>query len=98
MKEETMKRIIRYQRNEITEHVLYGILAKRVRGANRKILEKISADELKHYHFFRNITGRDMKPDRLKICFYAVISAISGITFTMKMMSNGEDQAGHNYE
>jgi VIT1/CCC1 family predicted Fe2+/Mn2+ transporter len=98
MKEETMKRIIRYQRNEITEHVLYGILAKRIRGSNRKILEKISADELKHYHFFGKITGRDMRPNRLKIYFYTVVSAIFGITFTMKMMSNGEDQAEHNYE
>jgi len=95
---ETLKKIELYQRNEITEHVLYGALAKRCRGRNREILRKISGDELRHYQFFKKITGREMRPDYLKIYLFRFASRLFGITFTMKMMSNGEDQAEHNYE
>jgi len=98
MNEETLKKIEAYQRNEITEHILYGILAKRYRGGNSEILKKISGDELRHYNFFKKITGKEMRPDRLKIFFYRFASRIFGITFTLKMMSNGEDRAEHSYE
>ncbi len=98
MKEETLKKILEYQKNEITEHILYGALAERFRGKNSEILKKIADDELKHYNFFKKITGRDIKPSHAKIYFYRLISLIFGITFTMKMMSNGEEQAEHNYE
>jgi len=98
MNANTMDKILKYQRNEITEHVLYAALAKRVKGKNSEVLKKISADELRHYHYFKKVTGRDVRPDRLKIILYRFISRIFGLTFTIKMMDNGEVQAGHNYE
>lgn len=98
MKEDTIKKILQYQKNEITEHILYAALAGRLSGKNSEIMKKISSDELKHYNFFKKITGRDIKPDYIKIYFYRFVSRIFGLTFTLKMMSNGEDQAEHNYE
>jgi len=98
MKAETMKKILVYQKNEITEHILYGALAQRFKGKNGEILHKISGDELRHYDFFKKITGRDVRPDYIRIFFFRIVSRVFGITFTMKMMSNGEDQAEHNYE
>jgi len=98
MNANTMDKILKYQRNEITEHVLYAALAKRVKGKNSEVLKKISADELRHYHYFKKVTGREVKPDRLKIILYRFISRIFGLTFTIKMMDNGEVQASHNYE
>lgn len=98
MKNETLKKILEYQKNEITEHILYAALAARAGGKNAVILKKISDDELKHYNFFRKITGRDVKPDKVKIYFYRAVSRIFGYTFTIKMMENGEEQAEHNYE
>lgn len=98
MKEDTIKKILQYQKNEITEHILYAALAGRVSGKNSEIMRKISSDELKHYNFFKKITGRDIKPDFIKIYFYRFVSRLFGLTFTLKMMSNGEDQAEHNYE
>jgi VIT1/CCC1 family predicted Fe2+/Mn2+ transporter len=97
MKEETLAKIAIYQKNEITEHILYSALAKRMKGKNREILRKISGDELRHYTFFKKITGRDIAPNYMKIYFYRAVSRILGITFTMKMMSNGEDQAEQDY-
>ena len=98
MKHETIKKILEYQKNEITEHILYGALAKRAKGKNAVILQKISEDELKHYIFFKKITGKDVKPGRFKIIFHRLVSKIFGYTFTIKMMQNGEEQAEHNYE
>jgi VIT1/CCC1 family predicted Fe2+/Mn2+ transporter len=98
MNADTMERILRYQKNEITEHVLYAALAKRVKGKNAEILKKISADERRHYEFFKKVTGRDVKPSRSRIVLYRLVSRIFGLTFTIKMMDNGEVQAAHNYE
>jgi VIT1/CCC1 family predicted Fe2+/Mn2+ transporter len=98
MNNDTVKKILTYQKNEITEHILYGALAKRAKGKNAAILQKISDDELKHYKFFKKITGKDTRPDWIKIYFYRFVSRIFGFTFTIKMMSNGEEQAEHNYE
>jgi len=98
MNNDTVKKILTYQKNEITEHILYGALAKRAKGKNAAILQKISEDELKHYKFFKKITGKDTRPDWIKIYFYRFVSRIFGFTFTIKMMSNGEEQAEHNYE
>lgn len=98
MNNETKNRILEYQKNEITEHVLYGILAERAKGNNAAILQKISEDELKHYKFFKKITGSDIKPSGLKILFHRIVSKIFGYTFTIKMMENGEEQAEQNYE
>jgi len=97
MTQETLARILDYQRNEITEHILYGALARRAKGKNADILQKISDDELRHYHFFKKITGRDVRPARAKILFYRTVSRIFGFTFTIKMMDNGEVQAEHDY-
>jgi VIT1/CCC1 family predicted Fe2+/Mn2+ transporter len=97
MKKEILAKISIYQKNEITEHILYGALAKRMKGKNREILRKISGDELRHYNYFKKITGKDIAPNYVKIYFYRAISRIFGITFTMKMMSNGEEQAEQDY-
>jgi len=92
------RKILRYQRNEITEHLLYGILADRAPGNNGRVLRRISEDELKHYAYFKKITGREIAPDGWRILFFRVVSFIFGLTFTLKMMENGESKAEHNYE
>ncbi len=37
----------KFQKNEITEHILYGKLAGKIKGKNGKLLKKIFADEIK---------------------------------------------------
>ena len=48
---ETMrKKLLGFQRNEITEHHIYRKLAQKVKSPeNQKILENIADDELRHY-------------------------------------------------
>ena len=53
---ETMrKKLLGFQRNEITEHHIYGKLAEKVKSPeNRKILKNIADDELRHYRKWRD--------------------------------------------
>ena len=96
---ETEKTILTAQRNEITEHFIYEKLSQSTKDPhNKDALKRISNDELKHYNFWKKYTHEDIKPDRLKIWIYFVISKLLGITFGIKLMEMGEEQAQVTYE
>jgi VIT1/CCC1 family predicted Fe2+/Mn2+ transporter len=93
------KIILNSQKNEITEHFIYDKLSKSEKDShNKKILKHISDDELKHYHFWKKYTHEDVEPDKLKIFWYYFISRIFGITFGIKLMERGEEDAQVTYE
>ncbi|MFA6292344.1 MAG: VIT1/CCC1 family protein [Victivallales bacterium] len=92
------KKLLKYQKNEITEHHAYLNLAKMSKGKNAAILTRIAEDELRHYHLFKKYTGKEVRPDNVKVFFYSFVTIILGLTFTMKMMENGEAAAEENYE
>lgn len=97
--EKLRKRLLVHQKNEITEHYIYGRLAKKVRDPeNRRILEKIANDELRHYHVWRTYTRQDMAPGQWRIWKYYWISRVFGFTFGIKLMERGEVDAQDNYE
>ncbi len=90
--------ILRYQRNEITEHFVYKKLSGIVKIKDHAvILEKISREELTHYEVFKSITQENVRPDRFKIFIYAFISRILGLNFGLKLLENGEDIAQDAY-
>ncbi len=97
MRSELVERIIGFQRNEITEYHVYRKLAERADKKNAPILRKIAEDELRHYNEWRRITGEDVEPDRWKIRKYSLISRIFGLTFAIKMMEMGENEAESAY-
>lgn len=87
-----------YQRNEITEYHIYQMLARTVRPAqNRQVLEHIADDELRHYRRWREYTQQDVKPDRLTVWRYYLISRVFGFTFGIKLMERGEEGAQDSY-
>jgi len=89
-----MQRILIFQKTEITEHEIYKQLARTSKDSeNRRILECISGEELKHYQYFKRYTQRDVAPSRLQIWFYVFISRVLGLTFGLKLMERGETQA-----
>jgi len=91
---ETKKAVLTAQKNEITEHFIYEKLSQSIKDPhNKKILKHISSDELKHYNFWKKYTHEDVKPDKLKVWKYFLISRIFGITFGIKLMEKGEEQA-----
>ena len=87
----TLQALLAFQRNEATEHLIYAELARLEKDkANREVLKRISADELRHYHEWKKHTGREVAPDHLKIFWYTLLSRLFGITFTIKLMEEGE--------
>ena len=87
------------QISEITEHHIYKCLAKKVKHTkNKKILERIANDELKHYNFWKRLTGKDYKPKKLAILKHKFLSSIFGLVFSIKLMENGEDLAQKEYK
>jgi VIT1/CCC1 family predicted Fe2+/Mn2+ transporter len=91
--------ILTSQKNEITEHIIYSKLSQAVKDEqNKEILKQISDDEKRHYHFWKKYTNKDVKPDRFKIWWYYLISRIFGITFGIKLMERGEEDAQVIYE
>jgi len=99
MNEQIKKEILVAQKNEITEHLIYKKLSESVKDIhNKDVLKKISDDELRHYNFFKKYTGKDIKPDNLKIGIHFLISKILGIIFTSKLIENMEGKERIVYE
>jgi VIT1/CCC1 family predicted Fe2+/Mn2+ transporter len=93
------KKLLNYQKNEITEYHIYRRLAAAIKTPeNREVLTKIAADELRHYHEWKTYTQQDVKPNQIMIEKYYWISRTLGFTFGIKLMERGEESAQENYE
>jgi len=92
--ENAIKKIAALQRNEITEHHIYQRIA-RVTGDihNREVLNRIAGEELKHYAVWKQYTGQDIAPDRIRIWYYYLIARLLGLTFALKLMEGVEQGA-----
>lgn len=95
------QKIIQAQKNEISEYLIYKLLAKSFRKKDIKraeVLEKISKEELVHHNFWASLTNQTTSPDRLKVYFYLFIAKIFGLTFGLKLMEKDEDTCQDTYE
>ncbi len=96
--ESTKKQLLKFQRNEITEHHIYHRLAKVTKDAtNRDVLNRIAADEMRHYEQLRVATGQDVPPCRFQVWKYVLIARVLGLTFGIKLMESGEVTAQKSY-
>ncbi len=92
------KKILAFQQNEITEHHLYLKLAEKLdETPNAKVLQHIAKDELKHYHFWEKYTQTELKPQRIILWWYYLLSRLLGLTFALKLMERGEKGSQENY-
>ncbi len=92
--ESTLKKILKAQRNEITESLIYTKLSNSEKNPkNKKILVAIAHDEMRHYEIWKKQTGKDIKPNMFFVWYYYIISKILGLTFGLKLMEMGENQA-----
>ncbi len=96
---EVLKKILRFQKTEITEYHIYTRLAKKINSAeNAKLFNQIAEDELRHYNGWKKYTNQEVKPNWFQIWFYYIISLVFGFTFGIKLMEHGEEKAQINYE
>lgn len=93
-----LKQIKFLQQRELTDHELYLKLAKRQKDEhNREIMKRIAQDELRHYHFWKKLSGVDVKVNRRQLNFYYFLSIVFGITFAVRLMERGEHKTQEIY-
>jgi VIT1/CCC1 family predicted Fe2+/Mn2+ transporter len=94
-----LKKVSSYQKKEITEHLIYKKLAlKQKNDNNKKILERISNDELRHYNIWKDFTKKEFKPSIVKVFLFLFICKIFGLTFGIKLLEKGEEEAEKQYK
>ncbi|MBN1498377.1 MAG: VIT1/CCC1 transporter family protein [Spirochaetes bacterium] len=94
LRDDTIRRTARIQKNEITEHFIYLRLAEKIKDEkNSAVLRKIADDELRHYRFWKGVTGMSVRPGRWRIFKYYWIARLLGLTFGIKLMERGEESA-----
>ena len=97
--EDVAAQVIAFQKNELTESLIYERLAVAVKEPeNRKILERIAADERRHAEVWKKYSGREIAPDTFKVWKYYVIARLCGLTFGIKLMERAEEEAQGSYE
>jgi VIT1/CCC1 family predicted Fe2+/Mn2+ transporter len=99
MLDEKAKRIILgFQRNEITEYFVYKAISHFTKDENNRLaLQRIADEELRHYHIWKKYSGQDAVADNAKRWFYVMLSAVFGVTFAIKLMEQGEENAQVSY-
>lgn len=89
---------LRFQRNEITESIVYNKLASIEKNeANRLVMMQISLEERQHYEVIKRYTGKDVEPDKGQIIKYCWLARLFGITFAIKLMESSEVSAYQGY-
>jgi len=87
-----------FQRNEITEYHVYSRIAARQKNPkNREVLGRIAKEELAHYQYWENLTGQEIRPGRLKIIYYDLLSRVLGFTFSAKLLEGNEAEVQDHY-
>lgn len=94
----TKQALLRLQKNEATESIVYTKLAAiEKNSANRDVLLRISAEEKGHYNILKKYTNTEAKPNQWRIFKFYWLARILGITFAIKLMELGEENAKDNY-
>ncbi|WP_294346244.1 VIT1/CCC1 transporter family protein [Prosthecochloris sp.] len=98
LKEVKPAHILALQKSELTEHYIYKRLASSVSGVkNRRVLAQIADDELRHYNILKGYTRQEVKPSKMRIWFFSMVSSLLGLTFGVKLMEKAEKNAGDIY-
>ena len=98
MDETTRRTLLRFQRNEATESIVYTRLAALADEAgNRQTLLHIAGEEAMHYKIIRKYTGKDVAAHRWRVFRFYWLARILGVTFAVKLMEAGEENAHRNY-
>lgn len=96
---ETIKKILFIQELEISEYFIYKNLAKGVKNSEtKKVFEHLGEDSLKHYQYWKKLTGKEVEKSKIRVWFYTTIAKTFGLTFGVKVMEHTEEAVGKIYE
>jgi VIT1/CCC1 family predicted Fe2+/Mn2+ transporter len=92
---ETMRLILKYQKAEITDCLVYKNLAKRTKDKKESdIIMRLSREEQGHYNVLKKYTKQDIGPNRWILFWYSLLSILLGYTFIIKIQERKEDKIG----
>lgn len=98
LSQKAKKIVLKMQQNELTESVIYARIAKFAKGEeNKATLHRLAQEEYAHYQIWKGYTGKEMKPQRVKVAIYCLIARVLGFTFAVKRMERGEGNAQAEY-
>jgi len=96
---ELMKLVEKAQIDEEQGAILYSFMAKREKNEeNKKLLEQMAKDETKHAAVWKNITKKNLKPSKISIIWFKILTVVMGFTFVVKKMQKQESLAQAGYE
>ncbi len=91
--------LIKAQRNELTEEMIYTKLSRLTKDKNnKKILQEIAKEEKKHHDIWKSYTNISVKPNKSRVLLFVVVSRIFWLWFGIKLMERGEAYAQKAYE
>ena len=94
----TLKQVLRFQYLELTEALIYEKLAKREKNVqNRKVLQQIADDEVRHYEFWKEYSGQEVAPSRLRVAWFSLLARLLGITFCVNLLERDEANIATEY-
>ena len=97
--DELMKLVKKAQVDEEFGSILYAFMAKREKNEeNKKLLEQMSKDEKAHAEVWKNITKKELKPNKFSILWFKILTVVMGFTFVVKTMQKKESLAQYGYE
>lgn len=92
------KRLLRFQRDELTGSILYDYMAARQKDENNgAVLREIAEAERNHYAIWKSYTGQDVPPNWLKIFIFKWVNLILGATFAIKYFERDEEFTAKEY-
>lgn len=90
---EVEKKLLKAQKNEITQHFIYAKLSKSAKDPhNQSVLKQIADEELKHHNICLNFTCTDVQPNRIKVWMYQFLSLVFGVTFGLQFIERNEER------
>ena len=85
------KFVLKVQRTEETEHLIYMQLAAGCKDKNNaEILRKMGMQEKGHALFWQHITKTEVKPDMFRVFRTVFLAKLLGLTFVLKLMEKRE--------
>ena len=88
---ETTALFLKFQQEEMDGAALYKTIAKYVKDEkNRGILQSMAASEARHAEIMKRYTGKALKPNAVRVFFYAVMTLLFGYTFSIRFLEHGE--------
>lgn len=92
---ELKAKLLKFQQSERTEAIVYHRLSSLTKDPqNKKILNQIATDELRHAEFWRKVAGgQTVKGNIFRARWWSFIARVFGVTFGLRLMENGEEHA-----